>query len=394
MHNTLPKPEHGPAAGAPPRDREYDCIVLGAGGVGSGALYHLARRGARALGLDRFPPPHDRGSSHGETRIIRLAYFEHADYVPLLRRAYELWKELEEETGKELYLETGLLQVGPPGGAVVPGLRRAASGHGLELEELGAGEVEARFAGFRVPPSMVGMFERRAGALRVEECVRAHLDAARRRGAELRIEEARGFRFAGGGVEVETEGGLHRARSLIVAPGAWAPGVLRDLGLRLQVRRKALLWYEAEAGAYRAEHGSPAFLYEMPAGIFYGFPDFGGGVKVGEHTGGEAVADPLSVDRGLRREEREIVESFLAAQLPRVTPRLHKHVVCLYTMTPDEHFVVDRHPRHPQVAFAAGLSGHGFKFTSVLGEALADLALDGKTRLPIGFLSCRRKGLS
>jgi glycine/D-amino acid oxidase-like deaminating enzyme len=160
------------------------------------------------------------------------------------------------------------------------------------------------------------------------------------------------------------------------------------------VRRKALLWYEAEAGAYRAEHGSPAFLYEMPAGIFYGFPDFGGGVKVGEHTGGEAVADPLSVDRGLRREEREIVESFLAAQLPRVTPRLHKHVVCLYTMTPDEHFVVDRHPRHPQVAFAAGLSGHGFKFTSVLGEALADLALDGKTRLPIGFLSCRRKGLS
>ncbi|MBI4601444.1 MAG: N-methyl-L-tryptophan oxidase [Planctomycetes bacterium] len=379
--------------------KPLDCIVLGAGGgAGSAALFHLARRGARVLGLDRFEPGHDRGSSHGETRIIRRAYFEHPGYVPLLLRAYELWADLEARSGRRLLVETGLLQVGPPDGAVVPGVLRSAREHGLEVEELAAAEIEGRFPGFRAPPGFRGVLERRAGYLLVEECVRAHAAEARRLGAELRAgragDAALEWRAEGGGVAVRTGSGEHRAASLVIAPGPWAPALLRGLGLALEVRRKPLLWYRTATPDYRADRGAPAFLFELPEGVFYGFPEIAGGeLKVSEHTGGERVEDPLRVDRSLRDSDRAPVERFLARQLPGVTPECLRHAVCMYTMTPDEHFVLGRHPAHARVAFAAGLSGHGFKLTCVLGEALADLALDGATRLPVGFLGPERAGL-
>ena len=371
---------------------DYDCIVVGTGGVGSAALFHLARRGARALGLDRFPPGHDRGSSHGDTRIIRQAYFEHPDYVPLLFRAYELWRELEERSGKDLYREVGLLQVGPPGGTVVPGVLQSGRRHHLPLEKLSPHEVESRFPGFLVPGGMEGVFERRAGYLRVEECVRTHAEEALKLGAEIRTgESVQEWLPEGSGVSVRTDRATHRADRLILAAGSWAGNLLAGLGIRFEVRRKPLLWYRPASGSYRVESGCPCFLYETTAGLFYGFPQIDSfGLKVAEHTGGQSVPDPLAVDRSLRREDREPVEAFLKAHLPGVSRECLKHTVCLYTMSPDEHFVVDRHPHHPQVAFAAGLSGHGFKFTCVLGEALAQLALEGKTGLPIGFLSCRR----
>jgi sarcosine oxidase len=373
----------------------FDCIVLGTGGVGSAALYHLARRGAWVLGIDRFEPGHDRGSSHGDTRIIRQAYFEHSDYVPLLLRAYELWEELSRLSGLQLYREVGLLQVGPPGGVVVPGVVGAARRHDLPVEELTAAEAEARFPGFRVPHGLAAVFERRAGFLRVEECVRTHLEEAVRLGARLSTGETiRGWRREGSGFVVQTDRAEHRSGRLIVTSGAWARDLLGDLGLRLQVRRKPLLWYRTESPAYRADRGAPCFLHETPAGIFYGFPEIDRfGLKVAEHTGGEEVADPLSPDRSLRDADRAPVEAFLQAHLPAVGREVLKHVICMYTMTPDEHFVIDRHPSHPQLAFAAGLSGHGFKFTSVLGEILTQLVLDGKTPLPIGFLSVSRPGL-
>jgi sarcosine oxidase len=377
----------------------WDCIVLGTGGAGSAALYHLSKRGARALGIDRFPPGHDRGSSHGDTRIIRQAYFEHPDYVPLLLRAYQLWRELEERSGKELYGEVGLLQVGPPGGQVVPGVVESARNHGLPVEELSGREVQARFPGFRVDPEMSGVFERRAGFLRVEECVRAHAEEARRLGAELRTgESVRGWRAEGSGVAVETDCGTYRAGRLIITAGSWAGTLLEGLGLHLEVRRKPLLWYatrgDGPGDLYRAERGCPCFLYEVPEGIFYGFPRIDRfGLKAAEHTGGERVADPLQVDRSLRDLDRRPVDGFLRRHLPGVGGEILKHVVCMYTMTPDEHFIIDRHPRHSQVAIAAGLSGHGFKFTAVLGEVLAQLVLDGRAELPIGFLACDRPAL-
>ena len=372
--------------------KRYDCIVVGTGGVGSAALYHLAQRGVQTLGFDRFPPGHDRGSSHGDTRIIRLVYLEHPNYVPLLRRAYELWTDLAERCGQQLYYETGLLQVGPADGMVIRGVLTTAREHNLEVEELTACEAERRFSGFRVPESMRAVFDPHAGYLRVEACVLAHANEARKLGAEIRSGEVvQSWHAEGSGVIVATDQGNYAAERLIITPGAWAPALLGDLGVRFEVRRKSLFWYAVDDSAYSAAHGYPVFLHDTPAGVFYGYPQIDRfGLKVAEHSGGQPVADPLLVNREIDPQDQQRIESFLREYLPGVTHNLQKHVVCLYTMSPDEHFVVDRHPRYPQVVFAAGLSGHGFKFTGVLGEVLTELVLDGRTSVPIGFLACDR----
>lgn len=378
-----------------------DVIVLGLGGVGSAALMHLARRGVRVLGLDRFPPAHARGSSHGRTRMIRQAYFEHPDYVPLVLRAYELWAELEAATGRKLYEETGLLEIGPSaerGGVVVPGVLASAEQHGLAVDRLSAAECERRFPGFRVPESMVGVFERRAGFLHVEACVQAHLDEAARHGAELRCEEAvRSWRVeqatSGGAthVVVETDRGRYEARRLVISAGAWAGEVLSDLEVPLVVRRKPQYWFAPSTDDYRLDRSAPAFLYETSAGVFYGFPVFGPeGLKCAEHSGGRVLTNPLENPAAIDELDLARVRAFIAAQLPGISTVLNDHAPCMYTMSPDENFLIDRHPRHPEVVFAAGLSGHGFKFTSVLGEALADLALDNTSKLPIDFLRLSR----
>jgi sarcosine oxidase len=369
----------------------YDAIVLGAGGVGSAAMWQLARRGVRVLGIDRFAPPHDRGSSHGQTRIIRQAYFEHADYVPLALESYRLWAELEQHAGKRLLHQTGLLEMGPPDGIVVPGVLRAAREHGLDVEQLSAREATERWPAFRAADEMVGVFERTAGLLRVEECVRAQLVAAQEAGAELRVGvNVLGWSSATDGVHVETSAGRFAAQRLVVTAGAWAGSLLADLDLGLVVRRKAVMWHEADDERTRVEAGFPCYLFELPTGIFYGFPDLDGrGLKAAEHSGGEPVSEPLTVDRTLRDEDRAPVEAFLREHLPAAQVPCREHSVCLYTMSPDENFIVDRHPRDERVVFAAGLSGHGFKFAPALGAALADLAAQGSTRLPVEFLGLR-----
>lgn len=366
----------------------YDVIVLGTGGVGSAALFHAARRGARVLGLDRFPPAHDRGSSHGTTRIIRQAYFEHPDYVPLLLAAYARWQELAALCGEQLYCETGLVEIGPQDGIVVPGVLESASRHKLEVDQLTAGDLRGRFPGFRMPDDHMAVFERRAGYLLVERCVAAHLEQATRLGAELRTGDAvREWQAAGDQVVVTTDQETFTARRLIIAGGAWAPQLLSGFGLHLEVRRKPQFWFATGSDRYRSDAGCPAYMFETPRGIFYGFPQIDElGVKVAEHTGGRTVDDPLTVDRQLDPADEEQLEWFVSQHLPEVTRRCTRHSVCMYTMSQDENFVLDLHPRHPQVVFAAGLSGHGFKFTCVLGEALADLALRGQTGLPVSFL--------
>jgi sarcosine oxidase len=370
----------------------YDAIVLGIGGIGSAALYELARRGVRALGIDRFTPPHDRGSSHGQTRIIRQAYFEHPDYVPLVLESYRLWHELENQVARRLFFETGLLQVGPENVVVVPGVLRAAAEHGLDVESLSPAEVEMRWPGFRVPGNLAAVFEPTAGYLLVEDCVQAHLDAAKAAGADLQTGvEAAGWSVDHRQVRVCTTNGDVTANSLIVAAGAWAGQLIAELRIELSVRRKSLFWFATNAKEYEASSGMPAYLFELPEGVFYGFPKIDSrGVKAGEHTGGQLVDDPAIVDRSIHRADQVAVGNFLARHLPGVSSQLSEHTVCLYTMSPDEHFIVDRHPGSANVAFAAGLSGHGFKFAPVLGKALADLVLDGGTELPIDFLSLRR----
>jgi len=370
----------------------YDAIVLGTGGVGSAAAFHLARRGARVLGLDRFPGGHDRGSSHGQTRIIRQAYFEHADYVPLLRRAYELWAELESLADEKLFHQVGLLQIGPPEGYVIGGVLSAAKQHGLAVDELSAVESHARFPGFHVPEGMVGVFEPAAGYLRVERCVLAHLAAAKQQGAELRTGvTVQSWNADDRNVSVATDQGTFTADKLVITAGAWAPQLLADLGIPMTVRRKHLHWFECDNPVYRGAN-APTFFYEMPHGLFYGFPAVDElGVKVAEHSGGETVSDPLTDSRPLEEQDLARVRDFVGEQLPTVgkLARPTRHEVCFYTMSPDEQFIIDTHPRYKNVVFSAGLSGHGFKFTSVLGEIMADLALTGTTPQPVGFLRHR-----
>lgn len=372
----------------------YDCIVLGTGGVGSAALYHLARRGLRVLGIDRFPPGHDRGSSHGDTRIIRLAYMEHPDYVPLLFRAYDLWRSLEESRGETLFVQCGLLQIGPASGAVISGVRASATQHRLAVDEVAPADVRERFGDRWAAEGMVGLFERKAGFLYVERCVTAHVEEARRSGARLVTgESVLSWRAEHSGVTVRTDRSSYTAQKLIISAGPWASGLLAGIGVPLEVRRKPLLWYASTNPAHRVENGMPAFLFEAPEGIIYGFPQIdAAGVKIAEHTGGQVVDDPLEVRRETDAADRDPVEAFARRYLPGVTTDLRKSAVCMYTMTPDEHFLVDIHPEEPRVAFAAGLSGHGFKFTAVLGEVLADLVERGETGLPVGFLSPARFG--
>jgi sarcosine oxidase len=373
----------------------YDAIVLGAGGIGSAALSALARRGARVLGIERFGPAHDRGSSHGRTRMIRQAYFEYPDYVPLVLRSYGLWRELAARRGEQLFFETGLLEVGPADGVVVPGVIRSAGQHNLEVEEVNAAEVSRRWPGFRVPHGMTGVYEPRAGYLPVEACVRAQLADATAAGAELRTDETVvDCQGAASEITVVTDRGRYTAARLVITAGAWAGDWLSDLKIAFQVRRKPQFWFATESPAYRVGARTPAFLYETPSGVFYGFPEIDTGeIKVSEHSGGQVVADPLAVNRDVDPADQQRVGDFISACLPGVSQRMTHHAVCMYTMSSDEHFIVDRHPADDRVAFVAGLSGHGFKFAPVLGEALADLTLEGRSDLPIGFLNCQRPAL-
>jgi len=231
-----------------------------------------------------------------------------------------------------------------------------------------------------------------AGYLDVEDCTIAHAEEAQARGAELHVgEEVRGWNATAQGVEVETDRARYQAGALVVTAGAWAGSLLADLGLPLEVLRKPLFWFRTETDAYRVDRGCPCYLFETPEGNFYGFPDLEPyGLKCAEHSNGQLVHDPLRLDRELNRDDQLRVENFLSGHLPGVSRTLSRHAVCMYTVTPDTNFVVDRHPEHPQIVFAAGLSGHGYKFTPMLGEAIADLAIEGRTKLPIGFLARQR----
>lgn len=370
----------------------YDLVVVGVGGVGSAALCYAARRGLRAVGLEQFVPGHDCGSSHGQTRAIRMAYFEHPDYVPLLKKAYWLWNELEQALARRLFYRVGLLEIGPPQGEVISGVRRSAAEHGLPIIEYQPEEVVGRFPGFSVPEGCCVLFEENAGFLLVEECVLAHLELAERLGAHLRhTTQVFALQGSSNGVEVVTSSGIVCARYAVVTPGPWAPQLLAPLGLPLRVLKKHLHWYRTASRCYHVDAGCPVYFFEIGNQFFYGFPQLDErGIKVAEHTGGELCTDPLTTSRDVDPVDRQHVESFLARCMPQVLLSPTDHAVCFYTMTPDGHFIVDRHPHFEHVSYAAGLSGHGFKFVPVLGQALVELAVDGKTTLPVDFLSAAR----
>lgn len=369
-----------------------DVIVIGVGGMGAAACFELARRGARVVGLEQFPLAHHRGSSHGRTRIIRTAYYEHPDYVPLLRRAWERWYELEQLTGKHLLTECPCLSVGPAGGEVVAGVRAAAREHGLAVESLTAADVNRRYP-FRFPDDYAGVLESAAGFLAVEECVRAHALAAIGEGADLRVEEAvRSWAAAGDGVEVVTDRDTYHAAKLVVTAGSWATRLAAGLGVPLTVMRQVQTWFRTDPALVRRDR-FPVFLADVPGGPFYGLPALDAdGVKVARHYGAPELPDPGGVDWTATAADFEPVEAFLRGYTTLPRPAPSAAMVCQYTLTPDRHFVIDTHPEYPQVSVACGFSGHGFKFATVVGEILADLALTGRTAHPIAMFGAGRFG--
>lgn len=356
----------------------FDVAIVGLGATGSAAAWHLAERGLRVLGIDRHTPPHHYGSSHGHARIIREAYFEHPLYVPLVRRAYEAWAEVEAESGRTLYVRTGGMMVGPEDGALVAGARASALEHAIPHELLAADEVRRAYPHFRVPDGMAALLEHRAGILFPEACVEAHLSLARAHGAEVRTgEAASGWTADAAGVAVTTAAGTYHAERLVLAAGPWMPELLANLALPLQVERQTFHWYRPaeEPEAYGPDR-CPIAIWEHAPGRFVAtFPDFGDGVKAQIHHEG-ALTTAGGVARETTPDDEAPVLELLRRFLPGAAGPLAGTSVCLYTNTPDGHFVLDLHPASPRVVVASPCSGHGFKFSSAIGEAVAALALD------------------
>jgi sarcosine oxidase len=365
---------------------DFDIIVIGLGGMGSAAAFHLARRGAKVLGIEQFGLAHDRGSSHGESRLIRKAYFESPAYVPLLERAYVLWDELSEHAGRALLHRTGLLLIGRRDETSATERARAvAEKYAITTEELGVNDARARFPQLVIGDDDVLLWEPGAGYLEVEACVEAHANAAERAGATLNFgERVVSVRQGASSVTVVTDSATYEARKLVVTAGPWASKLLASFGLPLRVHRVVQSWYAAPA-TYEASAGMPCFAYDSEQGFFYGFPRRGGEIKLAEHAA-DAEVDADTVDRAVCAEDSARTSAFAARALRDVSPLPTRSKVCLYTMTPDEHFIIDR---HENIVFAAGFSGHGFKFATVIGESLAELTLEGRTTLDLDFLRRR-----
>ena len=368
----------------------YDVIVVGLGAMGGAAACHLARRGMRVLGLDRFTPPHAFGSSHGETRIIREAYFEHPVYVPMVQRAYELWRDLEKESGTTLLRETGGVMIGRPDSDLVKGARHSAELHGLRYQQLTASEAHAQFPALHPDNDMVAVWEPRAGVLFTDACVTAHLALARRYGAELRYEESvLGWEPERNGIRVLTSHGETHARQLIVTAGAWISAFFPQLPLRIE--RQVLFWFSGPGtpGIFAPDR-CPVHLWQFDGRrFFYGFPNLGSGVKVAFHHGGQTTAVD-AVKREVEQAELEDIRRALRRFVPAADTELRATTVCMYTNTPDEHFWIGRDPRNSQVLIASACSGHGFKFSPVIGEILADLVQRKPPRFDLSLFNANR----
>jgi sarcosine oxidase len=371
----------------------FDVIVVGVGAMGSAACYQLAKRGARVLGLEQFDIPNALGSSHGQSRMIRMAYYEHPDYVPLLRRAYERWDELERESGQKLLYLTGGIYIGPLEGEIVGGSLRSARLHDLPHELLNRQELSDRFPQFHVPDEWVALHEPRAGFLVPERVITAYAQTALRAGAELHgREQVIAWKSDNRGVSVTTNVGEYHADKLLLCGGPWSSCLVQDLGVKLAVTRQVLAWVWPGQPKQFALGEFPVFAVDHLDGtLHYGFPmteDYPG-FKVAHHAPG-AATDPDFVTRGEKPGDQETFRPFLRQMIPDADGPMLSMKVCLYTNSPDHHFIIDRHPLHERVTIACGFSGHGFKFASVVGEILADLALKGSTALPVQFLQLSR----
>jgi sarcosine oxidase len=373
--------------------RHFEVVIVGLGAMGSAALYHLSKSGVPVLGLEQFKSPHALGSSHGETRVIREAYFEDPIYVPVVQRAYELWERLSSEASVQLYLKTSGLMIGPRGSTVADGALCSAQEHNLPHQILDAGNIRKRYPGLNPKDDMIGILEPRAGILFPEKCIEAHLLLARSHGAHIAMEEkVLEWTTDKKLIRVVTDAQSYTCSRLIIAAGAWVGSLASKLGIRFEIERQVLHWFKPQKPELYGAQSFPIHLWEYePGRMFYGFPDLGSGLKVALHHQGENV-DPENLDRIIRPEDITVMRGLLERFLPEANGEYLRGTVCMYTNTPDGHFILDRHPENPNVIIASPCSGHGFKFASAIGEVLRDMALDRGAKWDLNLFSLRRFG--
>ncbi len=377
--------------------KQYDVAIIGLGTMGSFAAVELARRGLSVAGFDQFTPPHSRGSHSGGTRIYRLAYPEGTGYVPLAQRAGAMWEQAGAESGTQLLHRSGMLYMGPPGEPFLREVQESASSNHLEVETLSAAEVRYRYPAFEIPEEYAGLFDVQAGWLDVDASITSSHAAAQRLGAQCFFDQrVRGWEATSTEVKVHLENDTVTASSLVITAGAWAGDLMRSLQLPLAVKRKVLAWFDPVSPELFAPGRVPVFSF--PENFAYGFPNVPGlGVKMAQHIGGSFLPSADAPISPASSGDLDPLAAIAAQYMPRLAgdysqarSRMQHAEICLYTMTPDDDFIVDRHPQFANVVFAAGFSGHGFKFAPLIAVALADLLQQGKTSLPIDFLSLDR----
>lgn len=379
----------------------FDVIIVGVGAHGSAAMYHLAaKRGCSVLGLEQFGIAHSQGSSHGLSRIIRLMYHEHPSYVPLLRRAYENWKELEEITGSDILHITGGLDISQPGKPHEQTFLNAcktAELHDIDHEVLEPSEVHGRFPGYRLPDDFKSVYQEQSGIVAPERAIIAHVKAALQHGAVLRENEPmQSWRPEGSGVIVKTTKGEYRAKKLVLSAGAWLPEMVPQLQAVVEVERQVIAWFEVDDPDLFKEN-FPISIITDERGTYYIFPPFDDpGLKIGLMNHLKEVTQADELDRNITARDEEALREAVARYFPHANGRMTRAVACMFTNATDLHFIIDKHPNHEQVIICQACSGHGYKFASVIGEIIAELAVDGKTRFNIDMhkIDAKRPGFS
>ena len=370
----------------------YNVAIIGAGAMGSAAAYHLSKTGKKILILDRFNPPHNLGSSHGQSRIIREAYFESPVYVPLVQQAYKLWYQLEKESNKKLLLKTGGLMLGMPNSKVVQGAMQSAIEHQLPYEYLNCHEIKKRFPGFNPTEETVGIYEQNAGILFPEECIQTNIELAKKANTDFRFNEVVTNVIANNNeVEIITGKEKYKAEKVIISAGAWLNQLLPELQLPLKITRQVLFWLKCrkeDVKKYLAEN-FPVYIWQKEqAKIFYGFPDLGEGIKIAIHHGGKTTTAD-TIDRNVYEEEIDEILTIVKTYLG-IDATLKSTAVCMYTNTPDEDFIIDYHPDHRNIIIASPCSGHGFKFSSAIGKLLCEMALEQPLNFDISVFKIKR----
>lgn len=378
-------------------NNHYEVIVVGAGAMGMAAGYYLSQKGVRTLMIDAFDPPHENGSHSGDTRIIRHACGEGPEYAPLGLRSQELWDELQGKTSESLFRKTGVLTFGKKGSEFVEQAVTSGRRYDMNIEALSADEIMGRWPGITLPEDNIGCYEPDAGVLFAGNCIRAFRRLALENGAELMTDSpVTSIDVETDSVRISTRDGAFTADKLIITAGAWNKKILSDLDLEIAIQpsRRVIGWFDSEDRLYAADK-FPGFICDMPGGTFYGFPSIEGtGVKVGCFDNGvDGAPEYMNREFGAYGEDEADLRYFLGEYMPQANGKLNVGKTCMFTNTPDENFVIDLHPEYDHIAIAAGFSGHGYKFSSVVGEILSDLVTEGEAGRDISSFSAGRQAL-